>query len=216
MLTSQLFGLICYVLTYVRYVRDNSLSNVILSVLVVVISQVLHQMVTMYYKKSQRADQGQEQQDELSTIFKILLKCLKYFQAIFAVQFVAALLYHSTLDIEKDVCSWKQGYIFTDIIGEFDCGRGGKWALFALDTALLLCQLLTFNECFTVSGRDPSETVREASMEGFNPHEFGVLSILRFDSFGVHDQELVFTSEQNRLGSQANKVRYGSVLTRDL
>ncbi|CEP60362.1 Vld1p LALA0_S01e08988g [Lachancea lanzarotensis] len=214
MLTSQLFGLVCYVLTYLRYARDNSLLNVILSVLVVVSSQVLQQMVTLYYKKSQKPSQEQAEREELTTIFNVLLKCLRYYQVIFVLQFVSSLLYHLTLDIEKDVCSWKHGYIFTDIIGEFDCGRGGKWAVFALDLGLLLCQHLAFNESFTVGGRDPHETVREASLDGFNPHEYGIFSILRFDSFKVNDTAVVFTTEGNTLGSQANKS-YGSVVTHD-
>ncbi|SCU84086.1 LAFA_0D07998g1_1 [Lachancea sp. 'fantastica'] len=214
MLTSQLFGLVCYVLTYLRYARDNSLINVVLSVLVVVSSQVLQQMVTLYYRKCQKPSRSQTEHEELSTIFNVLLKCLRYYQVIFVVQFMSSLLYHLTLDIEKDVCSWKHGYIFTDIVGEFDCGRGGKWAVFALDLSLLLCQHLAFNESFTVGGRDPGETLREASLEGFNPHEYGIFSILRFDSFKVHDATVAFTTEGNTLTSQTNNS-YGSVVSRD-
>ncbi|SCV06008.1 LANO_0H20076g1_1 [Lachancea nothofagi CBS 11611] len=213
MLPSQGFALICYVLTYVRYVKDNSIMNVLLSVLIVVLSQVIQQMVTLYYSKCQGSNQGPN--PELPTIFKVIVKGLRYYQAVFLLQFVNALLYHLRFDIEKDVCSWKHGYIFTDIIGEFDCGRGGKWPVFALDVCLLLSQLLAFNESFSVCGRALDDVERETSLEGFNSHDYGILSILRFDSVSTQAHELKFSNEGRILGANVDNS-YGTIVARDV
>ncbi|SCU80198.1 LADA_0B05622g1_1 [Lachancea dasiensis] len=217
MITSRNFGMVCYVLTYVRYIKDNSLLNVVLSVLVIILSQVLQQMVTLYYKKRQDSTElGSNPSEELATIFRVLMKGLRYYQTVFVLQFVLSLLYHLKIDIDRDVCAWKNGYIFVDLVGEFDCGQGGKWMIFMLDIFLLLSQLLTFSECFNTCGRTVGETVRETSLEGFNSHDFGILSILRFDSLGTQAHELGFISEGRTLGSPPDDS-YGSIIqSRDL
>ncbi|CUS21916.1 LAQU0S04e03774g1_1 [Lachancea quebecensis] len=201
--------MLCYVLIYIRFIKDNSLVNAALSVLVVFISQFIQQMVTLYEHRFRMGSEDAEHGEELPIIFKVLIRSIRYFQIAFLLQFVSSMGYHLSFNISEDVCSWKHGYIFTDVIGEFDCGRGGKLFVFALDLVVLLLELLAFDESFTKCVRSPDGILQETNLDGYESHRYGIFSILRFDSYNIRSRELKFTSNRpNMLQAE----RYGSTV----
>ncbi|CAR24344.1 Vld1p [Lachancea thermotolerans CBS 6340] len=201
--------MLCYVLIYIRFIKDNSLANAVLSVLVVFISQFIQQMVILYEHRFRVGAEEVEHGEELSTIFKVLMRSIRYFQIAFLLQFFSSMGYHLTFDISEDVCSWKHGYIFTDVIGEFDCGRGGKLFVFGLDLVILLLELLAFDENFTKCVRSPDGTLQETHLDGYEFHRYGIFSILRFDSYNIEAHELKFTSDRHDV---LQAERYGSTV----
>lgn len=62
--------MLCYVLIYIRFIKDNSLANAVLSVLVVFISQFIQQMVILYEHRFRVGAEEVEHGEELSTISK--------------------------------------------------------------------------------------------------------------------------------------------------
>lgn len=204
---------VCYVLIYLRYVKDNSIANAVLAVLVIFISRFITQMVALYDDRSRVNPAELEHGEELSTIFKMLMRSLRYYQTIYLLHFLSSTSYHYAFSIKEDVCSWKHGYFFTDFIGEFDCGRGGKPAVFILDLGILLLQLLAFNESFSKFRRSSNGPAREISLEGFETHKYGILSILRFDSFGTEATELkAIEVRDDNVDDPLNSEGYGSIV----
>ncbi|SCW03499.1 LAFE_0G11826g1_1 [Lachancea fermentati] len=202
---------VCYTAIFIRFVKDNSLTNVFLSLLLQFISHFVHHVIMMYVRLSTPNEEGQNHEEECNTIVKVLLRSMRYFQVVLLVQLAFLCWYHWTIDFEKQVCKWNYGYLFTDILGEFDCGRGGRAILLFLDVFILLMQLQMFTEELTKCRKNVDKVAQDVNITvgDLGIHKFGILSILRFNSFDKDNSEPQLSYDVGDQGEDEN-MGYGS------
>lgn len=217
---SQLEKLCCAAI-FIRYVKDNSMLIALLSLSLQSMCYFVRHMVITYVGARTMSDE--ESISRRKAVIDMLLKSLAYIQVIIWIQLFSVLIYHSKIDFEKDVCRWSYGYVFTDVLGEFECGKGGKPILFLLDLIILLGQLQMLTECLTKCPTKPRgasvlPSVRDTAVNipNWKLHKYGILSILRFDSLGTNDDELELYAGNghgsNGISDSILPGRYGSTV----
>ncbi|AGO10005.1 AaceriAAR015Cp [[Ashbya] aceris (nom. inval.)] len=186
---------VTYILVFLRFLRDQSLLNALLAVQVVSLTKFTANILSTYFD----ADTPPESAPALK---KLLAKALYVLQLFFVLQTAHTLAYHAMLDLDADVCRWVYGYLFTDLLGEFDCKSRGRSMLFVLDALLLLCQL-QLATCRLVLLNDG----RRVSIEHFSVQEHGILSILKIQAFRLRatDWEIAITTPLRSCGEATGR-----------
>lgn len=131
----------------------------------------------------------------------IVLKIVFYFQIILVFQIAYGSIYHWNMDIQADVCNYNGGYIFLNVIGEFECQKQRKYTIWVLDIVILLLQLVHITNCLV---RNVGRTPLIFSELQFG--KYGFLTVLLFHrTFPVNEDGLLSTR------AQGNDDQYGSI-----
>ncbi|AET37510.1 Vld1p Ecym_1269 [Eremothecium cymbalariae DBVPG len=200
-----------YTVVYLRYVRDQSILNVLFPLLLISLTRFANNVEATYFDVETSEETG-------LTLKELLAKTIHVLQVLFVVQSLYAVVYHYFINLESDVCRWVYGYLFTDILGEFDCSLRGKTVLFVLDVIVLLCQLQVTTDRLT-----RLDNGRPVNLQVFPLRKYGILSILRTSTTGLQTEDWELTisaplrsSDSGVISSRTNsggfnEVAYGSV-----
>ncbi|AMD21926.1 HFR071Cp [Eremothecium sinecaudum] len=199
--------MLTYTIIYIRFVRDKSILNGILPLLLISLAKFANNVEYTYF------DVETPQDTEL-TLKELLGKTLHVLHLLIIFQSIYTILYHSFLNLETDVCRYNYGYLFTDLLGEFDCERRGRTMLFVLDFVLLTCELQVTTDCLT-----RLKNGNHVKIELLPVERYGIFSILRAKTTGLNatEWELTVYSPLRRLGRDLSSSRtigeidYGSV-----
>ncbi|AQZ09989.1 YIR014W [Zygosaccharomyces parabailii] len=178
---------VSYACVYLRFVKDGSLLLAVLAWATVSLSEFMGGVLAAYL--------DEEEQGHVPVVKAVLFKGLRYTQVILMVQVLYGCLYHLRLDVEKDVCRHKLGYMVLLLVGEQDCGRGGRWILLALDWVILLTQLVLVTMALS-SERSKARPV----LPQLNTERYGVLAVLQFDPWSTAEEN-PFVTRGNNYGS---------------
>lgn len=188
-----------YICVYIRFVKDGSLLLALLAWGTVNLSEFMGNVIGAYQQSiSQPHSEGlQEGVGRFSVVRAIVFKGLIYTQVILVLQVIYALLYHMRMDLEGDFCRHRYGYVILLLVGEQDCGRGGRWILLALDWAILFTQLVLIAMELTPQNRGNCQGISQLDTD-----RYGILAILKFNPWSEPSavQQLPVT-RRHRYGS---------------
>lgn len=179
--------IVSYTCVYLRFVKDGSLLLALLAWATVSLSEFMGGVLAAYLEE--------EEQDHVPVVKAVLFKGLRYTQIILMAQVLYSSLYHLKLDVQRDVCRHGLGYLVLLLVGEQECGRGGRWVLFALDWVILLTQLVLVTMALS-SERSKARAV----LPQLNTDRYGVLAVLQFDPWST-DADDALVTRGNHYGS---------------
>lgn len=196
-----MFASLLYTMIYLRYMKDQTLSIAVASLILIFFSFVAHSFLAVYH-----AD-FTDNHEELKVL---LLRNFRGFQIVAILQTIGCLWYHSVIDIEKQVCKWKYGYWFTQFIGDMECGKGGRWMLYLLDIMIILMHLLSIS--YLSTHIEIGTVDFNVDLSCLDMDDYGILSILRMKSLDVNSTQLRITVEELNvdMGDSSNG-NYGSL-----
>ncbi|SCU78971.1 LAMI_0A06788g1_1 [Lachancea mirantina] len=190
---------------YLRYLKDASLANALLALLVVLVARAAHVTLTVYTRLT--TDTAHER----AATLKLLDRCLRAFQIVWLAHVAYATWQWTRIvtgqghvdqphQIEK-----QRSHVITDFIGEYDTGGHVAPLLVVLDLVVVLCQLqLLAAGIAGIAGA-------EMCVPQLKLHEYGILGILRLDTFASRDrgEELTAAGEALRVYGSTDEGREG-------
>ncbi|CAR29248.1 hypothetical protein ZYGR_0Z01700 [Zygosaccharomyces rouxii] len=169
---------ISYLCVYIRFVKDGSLLLALLAWATVNLGEFMGSVMSAYQDSVDSDAEDMEGAGRLSVVKAVMHKGLKYTQAILMLQVIYAVSYHMKMDLEGDFCRRRGAYILLLLVGEQECGRGGRWMLLALDWVILLMQLVLITmELTPDDGRNCHE------LDQLDTDRYGALAILQFNPY---------------------------------
>lgn len=190
--------IVSYTCAYIRFVKDGSLLLAMLAWATVNLGEFMGGVLSAYQDSVDSDSEDMEGAGRLSVVKAVMRKGLKYTQAILILQVVYAVLYHMRMDIGDEVCHRRNGYMILLLVGEQECGRGGRWMLLALDWIILLMQLVLITmELTPEDGRNCNE------LDELDTNRYGALAILQFNPYSEPSSTQEFPVTRGH--------RYGSI-----
>lgn len=191
--------MVCYVVIYIRFVRDRSLLNVVLVALCLLLSGFLYSLLVSYLRRqlarTYEDGEGEEGEEELlqtEVIRNILVKSIRYFQALMLMQCLFCIMYHglegsplfryidnnnNSSEVEPPY-HYRYGYFIMNLIGEQTAYMHSRWKLLCIDLAVLVLQLVAVTRCL-----EPELDNIKLIIPELKTYHRGITSILRLNTF---------------------------------
>ncbi|KAL3232692.1 hypothetical protein RNJ44_04608 [Nakaseomyces bracarensis] len=197
--------MVCYVVIYIRFVRDRSMFNVFLVLLCLLLSGFLNSLLVSYLRKQLRtmeeADPNEEEEIlQTEVIRNILVKSIRYFQGLLLMQCMFCIMYHgfkgSALfryinddsDEQEPPYYFRYGYFIMNLIGEETPYMKSRWKLLLIDLGVLILQLAAITRCL-----EPELDNIKLIIPELRTFDRGITSILRLNTFKTTTREEVIT-----------------------
>lgn len=203
--------MVCYVVLYIRFVRDRSMFNVFLVMLCMLLSGFLNSLLVSYLRKQMSSrtsgprdgDQDEEDEEQMlqtEVIRNILVKSIRYFQGLILMQCMFCVMYHglrgsplfhyidnNSSEVEPPY-HYQYGYFIMNLIGEQTPYMKSKWKLLCIDLAVLVLQLVAITRCL-----EPELDNIKLIIPELKTYDRGITSILRLNTFRTTTTEEIIT-----------------------
>ena len=177
--------LVAYVVIYLRFMKDQTMSIALLSLVLMFCSYASHSLLMVYHAELT------ENHEEMRTI---MMRNFRGLQILLLLETVGSLAYHSVIDLEKDVCRWKFGYWFTQFIGDAQCGKGGRTMLIILDIIFVYIVLLSTS--YMSTNVEINTVDFKVNLSALDVERYGILSLLRMKSLDIDANSLKVTLDE--------------------
>ena len=177
--------LVAYVVIYLRFMKDQTMSIALLSLVLMFCSYASHSLLMVYHAELT------ENHEEMRTI---MMRNFRGLQILLLLETVGSLAYHSVIDLEKDVCRWKFGYWFTQFIGDAQCGKGGRTILIILDIIFVYIVLLSTS--YMSTNVEINTVDFKVNLSALDVERYGILSLLRMKSLDIDANSLKVTLDE--------------------
>lgn len=177
--------LVAYVVIYLRFMKDQTMSIALLSLVLMFCSYASHSLLMVYHAEVT------ENHEEMRTI---MMRNFRGLQILLLLETVGSLAYHSVIDLEKDVCRWKFGYWFTQFIGDAQCGKGGRTMLIILDIIFVYIVLLSTS--YMSTNVEINTVDFKVNLSALDVERYGILSLLRMKSLDIDANSLKVTLDE--------------------
>lgn len=168
--------ILSYACVCIRFIKDGSLVLALLAWATVNLSVFMGSVLSAYQESVNSGSEDAERAGSPPVVRALMHKGLKYTQVILLLQVVYGILYHMRMDFGSNGCNRNHKYMILLLVGEEECGRGGRWLLLALDWAILFMQLILIAMELTPKDGGNCDELYQLDTE-----RYGVLAILRFD-----------------------------------
>ncbi|CCD26324.1 Vld1p NDAI_0H01500 [Naumovozyma dairenensis CBS 421] len=225
--------LVCYTLIFIRFVKDNSMILGFIAILILQLSKFNRDLLSKFLSfniflretenenssinSSMSSDPDHLDHVEDETIRTIMYKIIHLLQSLIVLQTIYGIIYHAKLDIATDVCSYKFGFFFLNLIGnseeEYNClskQNNDKTIFWLLDFILLTVQLtlVTLSLNPELSINNINEEGRRTSLDLSDLRQDletnGILSILCFQQPTTTGRSSSSSSTDVVTGQQGN------------
>ena len=177
--------LVANVVIYLRFMKDQTMSIALLSLVLMFCSYASHSLLMVYHAELT------ENHEEMRTI---MMRNFRGLQILLLLETVGSLAYHSVIDLEKDVCRWKFGYWFTQFIGDAQCGKGGRTMLIILDIIFVYIVLLSTS--YMSTNVEINTVDFKVNLSALDVERYGILSLLRMKSLDIDANSLKVTLDE--------------------
>lgn len=177
--------LVAYMVIYLRFMKDQTMSIALLSLVLMFCSYASHSLLMVYHAELT------ENHEEMRTI---MMRNFRGLQILLLLETVGSLAYHSVIDLEKDVCRWKFGYWFTQFIGDAQCGKGGRTILIILDIIFVYIVLLSTS--YMSTNVEINTVDFKVNLSALDVERYGILSLLRMKSLDIDANSLKVTLDE--------------------
>lgn len=204
--------MLCYVVIYLRFVRDRSVLNMLLVYIALSLAGFLKDLLVSYlhrqletmrdgesYRRNSNDGNGLLETEVIRTI---LIKSVRYLQILIVAEALYCVMYHgysgSPLfyydspgkvgDVVEPAFHYKYGYFIMNLIREEMPYMSSRWKLLAIDVVLLILQLVVITKSL-----EPELDGIKLIIPELRTHQLGMASILLFNTTSSQDSSRLIT-----------------------